>query len=181
MYKSSLYIGTEWYTFCFRNKRLICGLLGVRFGETFLMGCWEEMTVIIIKWKNVSCEIDDFVETDPCKLRGILRSRVLRVLCNLIKKVSLFCGGQHLTAVELRGRINLWLWIYVRPYIQLVDVIWLTVVRGGINCRTSLGESGKLFLVIGHKIWVGNGGSIILFLRDVFNNRGVGGERKDYA
>ena len=51
----------------------------------------------------------------------------------------------------------------------------------GINYHTSLGESGKLFLVIGHKICVRNGGSIIMFLRNVINNRGVGGKRKDYA
>ena len=37
---------------------------------------------------NVTCEMEDFVETHLCKLCGILRSRVLRVLCDLIKDVS---------------------------------------------------------------------------------------------
>ena len=69
----------------------------------------------------------------------------------------------------------------------LVDVICMyatllvNVICVGINDHTSLGESGKLFLVIGHKIWLGSGGFIILFLRNVINDRGGGGERKDYA
>ena len=41
------------------------------------------------KIKNVSCEVEDFVKIHLCKLCGILRSRVLRVLCDLIKDISL--------------------------------------------------------------------------------------------
>ena len=70
----------------------------------------------IVKWKKRQLwERKDFVETDFCKLRGILRSRVLLillgVLCNLIKNVSPCWGGQNLTAVELSEctGINLWL------------------------------------------------------------------------
>ena len=46
------------------------------------------------KMKNVSCEIEDFIGTHLCKLRGILRSRVPRVLCDLIKNVGPYRGEQ---------------------------------------------------------------------------------------
>ena len=38
--------------------------------------------------KSVSGEIEGFVETHRCKLREILRSRALRVLCDLNEDVS---------------------------------------------------------------------------------------------
>ena len=38
--------------------------------------------------KIIRREIEDFVETHPCKLPMILRSRVVRVLCDLMKDVS---------------------------------------------------------------------------------------------
>ena len=37
--------------------------------------------------ENTSCEIEDSVETHRCKLGWIVRSRVLRVLCDLNKDV----------------------------------------------------------------------------------------------
>ena len=49
--------------------------------------------------------MEDFIETHYCKLRGILRSLVLRVLCDLIKNVSPYEGGQNLTAVELKVNV----------------------------------------------------------------------------
>ena len=62
--------------------------------------------------KETSAEIEDFVETHLCKLRGILRSRVLRVLCDLIKNVNPYWGGGNLTAVELSERINMAVDVY---------------------------------------------------------------------
>ena len=38
--------------------------------------------------KCASCVIEVFVKTHLCKLRGILRLRVLPVLCDLIKNVT---------------------------------------------------------------------------------------------
>ena len=45
-------------------------------------GCllWSMLYFIKIKIRS-SCEIEDFVETNLCKLCVILRSRVLRVMC----------------------------------------------------------------------------------------------------
>ena len=65
--------------------------------------------------------MEDFIETHYCKLRGILRSLVLRVLCDLIKNVSPYGGRQNLTPVELSEDINMSLWVCVRPYLNLLD------------------------------------------------------------
>ena len=41
----------------------------------------------VFKLKKNSCKMEDFVETHICKLRMTLRSRVLRVLCHLMKTI----------------------------------------------------------------------------------------------
>ena len=59
--------------------------------------------ILIKNEKNVSscCEIEDFVEAHLFKLRGIwreiLRSRILRVLCNS-SRMLLLIEGKNLTA-----------------------------------------------------------------------------------
>ena len=73
----------------------------------------------IIKLKNVSCEIEDFVATHLRKLRGILRWRILRVLCDLIKDASPYRGEQNLTAVEFRVCTSMWPCIYKHTYLDL--------------------------------------------------------------
>ena len=57
-------------------------------------------------------------------------------------------------------QIRMWLWIRMRPYLYWLNVTLITTaVWGGINDHALLGESGKLSLAIGHKIWVVSGGS----------------------
>ena len=54
----------------------------------------------------ISYEFQDFVESHVCKLRMMLRSRVLRVLYDLMKDVCFFLRGTTsdiMTAVELGG------------------------------------------------------------------------------
>ena len=70
--------------------------------------------VYSIKLKHVSCDAEDFVGNHLCKLRGIIRSSVNRVLCDLIKDISPYYGEQNLTALELSVCRNMWLWIYIR-------------------------------------------------------------------
>ena len=95
-----------------------------------------------LKQKNVSCEIEDFVSTHLWKLCGILRSRVLRVSCDLIKDVSPYWGEQNLKAVELSECTTtkyVAIWIRMRPSLYWLDVM-LLAVWGGMNDHALLGE-----------------------------------------
>ena len=62
--------------------------------------CITLSPVYIINKQRFSGEIEDFVETHLCKLRVMLRSRVLRVLRDRVKDVQ---WERKLTAVELSG------------------------------------------------------------------------------
>ena len=70
-------------------------------------GGWLVYHIILLKSK-VSYEIEAYVETHICELRRILRSRVLRVLCDVMKDV--IPQLQNLTGVELFG---VWVYKYV--------------------------------------------------------------------
>ena len=61
-----------------------------------------------------------------CKLRGILRSRVLRVLCDLIKNVSPYLGGQNLTAVELSEYKYVAVYMYVTLFYMCSIIVACT-------------------------------------------------------
>ena len=65
--------------------------------------------------------------------------------------------GQNLTDVELIECINMGLWGMDATVFTFAG--WLTAVGGVINYQALLGESGKLLLEKGHKIWVANGGN----------------------
>ena len=69
--------------------------LRIRSVNTYHPNIWKQTKplIIIMKWKCVSCEIEDFVETHLCKLRGTLRSRVLSSLLRsiLLTFRLLFC------------------------------------------------------------------------------------------
>ena len=79
-----------------------------------------------IKWKNVSWEIDDFVETHLCKLRGVLRSRVLGVLCDLIKNVSPYWGRQKSDSYRTQ-------WGYKYVAVGMCATVFTFVGRNLIN------------------------------------------------
>ena len=50
---------------------------------------------------NASCEVEDFIETHLCKLRGILRLRVLRILCDLGIDHSNSSNSSNMTDYEM--------------------------------------------------------------------------------
>ena len=91
--------------------------------------------LVVSRKKKIRCEIEDFVETHLSKLRGMLRSRVLRVLCDLIKNVKSLLRG---TKSDSCGPQRIYKYAAVAMY--------ATVFK---NVCTLLGESGKLLLVIG--------------------------------
>ena len=84
-------------------------------------------------------------------------------LLNLVKNISPYWGGQNLTAVELSECVNLWLCICIRPYFTSCGRNLINSSMGGNKWYTLIMESGN-FLVIGLKIWVGNGRSINFYI-----------------
>ena len=86
--------------------------------------CIRRVHITATKRKNVSCEIEDIVETYLSKLRGILWSRVLRVLCDLIKNVRPYWGGQNLIAIYtgVRTRTRSGCVVHIEPFFPPVDI-----------------------------------------------------------
>ena len=109
-----------------------------------------------------------------CKLRGILRSRVLRDLyVTLSRMLSRYSGEQSLTDVVSSECINIY--VAMPPFLFSLDVIWLAGIQPWVGLWAGLlpGWWNKLHIdcqvwnyviIISRKVWVD---SIVFFRRQI--------------